>query len=70
VTRARRIYVVVGIAEFDAKGGLGYNTAALIGPHISANIASTASMPKTSFGLRPAISVSRFSTPSSAGSRC
>jgi predicted amidohydrolase len=32
VTRAHRMYVVVGIAEFDAKSGLGYNTAALIGP--------------------------------------
>jgi predicted amidohydrolase len=25
--------VAVGIAEFDAESGLGYNTAALIGPH-------------------------------------
>lgn len=33
VTRARRMYVVVGIAELDAKSGIGYNTAALIGPH-------------------------------------
>ena len=33
VTRAHRIYVVVGIAELDAQSGLGYNTAALIGPH-------------------------------------
>jgi predicted amidohydrolase len=33
VTRARRIFVVIGIAELDAKSGLGYNTAALIGPH-------------------------------------
>lgn len=32
VTRAHRMYVVVGIAEFDAASGLGYNTAALIGP--------------------------------------
>lgn len=33
VTRAHRMYVVVGIAELDAKTGLGYNTAALIGPN-------------------------------------
>jgi predicted amidohydrolase len=32
VTRAHRMYVVVGIAERDAESGLGYNTAALIGP--------------------------------------
>jgi predicted amidohydrolase len=32
VTRAYRMYVVVGIAELDAASGLGYNTAALIGP--------------------------------------
>ncbi len=32
VTRAYRMYVVVGIAELDAATGLGYNTAALIGP--------------------------------------
>jgi predicted amidohydrolase len=32
VTRAYRMYVVVGIAELDPASGLGYNTAALIGP--------------------------------------
>ena len=32
VARAYRIYVAVGIAELDAASGLGYNTAALIGP--------------------------------------
>jgi predicted amidohydrolase len=32
VTRANRMYVVVGIGEIDAESGLGYNTAALIGP--------------------------------------
>jgi predicted amidohydrolase len=32
VTRAYRMYVVVGIAELDPATGLGYNTAALIGP--------------------------------------
>jgi predicted amidohydrolase len=32
VTRAHHMYVVVGIAERDAATGLGYNTAALIGP--------------------------------------
>ena len=32
VTRAYHMYVVVGIAEIDPASGLGYNTAALIGP--------------------------------------
>jgi predicted amidohydrolase len=32
VTRTYHIYVVVGIAEIDPASGLGYNTAALIGP--------------------------------------
>jgi predicted amidohydrolase len=32
VTRAYHMYVVVGIAELDPASGLGYNTAALIGP--------------------------------------
>ena len=32
VTRAHRMYVVIGIAERDMVTGLGYNTAALIGP--------------------------------------
>lgn len=32
VTRAYHMYVVVGIAEIDPDFGLGYNTAALIGP--------------------------------------
>jgi predicted amidohydrolase len=32
VTRACHMFVVVGIAELDAATGLGYNTAALIGP--------------------------------------
>jgi predicted amidohydrolase len=32
VTRAHRMYVVVGIAERDVETGLGYNTVALIGP--------------------------------------
>ena len=32
VTRAYHMYVVVGIAEIDPDSGLGYNTAALIGP--------------------------------------
>ncbi len=32
VTRALRMYVSVGIAELDQESGLGYNTAALIGP--------------------------------------
>src|SRR5581483_163230 len=32
ITRAYRIYVVVGIGEIDPASGLGYNTAALIGP--------------------------------------
>jgi predicted amidohydrolase len=32
VTRAHRMYVVVGIAERDVETGLGFNTVALIGP--------------------------------------
>lgn len=32
VTRARNIYVTVGIAEIDPESGLGFNTVALIGP--------------------------------------
>ena len=32
VTRAYQMYVAVGIAEIDPASGLGYNTAALIGP--------------------------------------
>ncbi len=32
ITRAYHIYVIVGIAEIDPASGLGYNTAALIGP--------------------------------------
>ena len=34
VTRAHRMYVVIGIAERDMVTGLGYNTAALIGPDL------------------------------------
>lgn len=33
VTARHHMYVAVGIAEFDPATGLGYNTAALIGPH-------------------------------------
>jgi Carbon-nitrogen hydrolase len=65
VTRAYHMYVVVGIAELDPANGLGYNTAALIGPGvISANIASTGSTRRISAGSPTAISASRCSIPS------
>src|SRR6476646_9135764 len=65
VTRAYHMYVVVGIAELDPANGLGYNTAALIGPGGYIGIASTGSTRRISAGSPTAISASRCSIPSS-----